>query len=85
VTLLTIGVVTGLAGARDAVIDELGDVAQAMLGLDGSYTITYPLQLSIANNGGAPEVVGMASDSGFFDVLVYVDCGRVTTEIAPSP
>ena len=31
VTLLTIGVVSGLAAARDAVIDELGDVAQAMM------------------------------------------------------
>ena len=29
VTLLTIGVVSGLAAARDAVFDELGDVAQA--------------------------------------------------------
>jgi hypothetical protein len=63
----------------------LGDVAQAMLGLDGTYTITYPLQLAIADNGGAPQVVGLASDSGFFDVLVYQDCGRVTTEIAPQP
>src|SRR5687768_2455294 len=38
VTLLTIGIVSGLAGARDAIIDELGDVAQAMLALDQSYT-----------------------------------------------
>src|SRR4051812_37779509 len=34
VTLLTFGIVSGLAGARDAIIDELGDVAQAMLALD---------------------------------------------------
>jgi hypothetical protein len=33
VTLLTIGIVSGLAGAPDAIIDELGDVAQAMLAL----------------------------------------------------
>jgi Flp pilus assembly pilin Flp len=39
VTLLAIGVVGGLAGARDAVMDELGDVAEAMLALDGTYTI----------------------------------------------
>lgn len=38
-TLLVIGVIGGLAAARDAVIDELGDVAQAMLALDHSYTI----------------------------------------------
>lgn len=31
VTLLTIGIVSGLAAARDAIVDELGDAAQAML------------------------------------------------------
>jgi Flp pilus assembly pilin Flp len=85
VTLLAIGVVGGLAGARDAVMDELGDVAEAMLALDGTYTIAYPLELQIAENGGAPVVVGRASDSGFFDVLIVQDCARVTTEIAPVP
>jgi Flp pilus assembly pilin Flp len=86
VTLLTIGVVAGLAGARDAMIDELGDVAQGMLALDNTYLIAYPLELQISgNNGGATAVVGRASDSGFFDVLVYEDCGRVNTEIAPQP
>ena len=82
VTLLAIGVVGGIAAARDAIVDELGDVAQAMLALDGTYLIHMPLELSIAHNGGAPVVVGRASDSGFFDVLVFQDCGRVTTEIA---
>lgn len=75
-TLLTIGVVGGLAAARDAVIDELGDVAQAMLGIDDSYTISYPLQVSISNNGGPAIVVGQASDSGFLDAAVFSDCGR---------
>src|SRR5687768_12998587 len=28
-TLLTIGIVSGLTAARDAIIDELGDIAQA--------------------------------------------------------
>jgi Flp pilus assembly pilin Flp len=40
VTLLTIGIVGGLAGARDAIIDELGDVAEAAQGIDQSYTIS---------------------------------------------
>ena len=31
VTLLTIGIVGGVAAARDAIIDELGDVALAMI------------------------------------------------------
>jgi hypothetical protein len=82
-TLLVIGIVGGLAAARDAVIDELGDVAQAMLALDGSYTISYPLQLAVSSNGGPPVVVGKASDSGFIDVLVFRDCDRLLQEIAP--
>lgn len=84
-TLLVISVVGGLAGARDAIIDELGDAAQAMLALDNSYTIAYPLQLSI--DTGHPQlgtgVVGLASDSSFNDVLVFTDCQRGTTEVAP--
>ena len=47
VTLLTIGIVSGLTAARDAIIDELGDVAQAMLALDQSYTIDFPLDLDV--------------------------------------
>ena len=47
VTLLTIGVVGGIAAARDAIIDELGDVAQAMLALDQSYTILHPLMVEV--------------------------------------
>jgi Flp pilus assembly pilin Flp len=71
VTLLTIGIVSGLAGARDAIIDELGDVAQAMLALDQSYTIDFPLAVLVhtANTSSA-------SDSSFVDALIYVDCGR---------
>ena len=44
-TLLTLGIVAGLAAARDAIIDEFGDVAQAMLALDHSMTIDFPLQV----------------------------------------
>lgn len=84
-TLLVISIVGGLAAARDAIIDELGDAAQAMLALDNSYTIAYPLQLSIdtghAQLGTGP--VGLASDSGFEDVQVFSDCARVPREAAP--
>jgi Flp pilus assembly pilin Flp len=72
VTLLTIGIVSGLAGARDAIIDELGDVAQAMLALDQSYTICFPLEIIVH----APDC-GAASDSAFTDAAFYEDCGRV--------
>src|SRR4051812_8294630 len=67
-TLLVVGVVGGLAAARDAITDELGDVAEAMLALDGSYTIDWPLQLAVSDDGSPPVVVGLASDSGFIDV-----------------
>jgi hypothetical protein len=82
-TLLVVGVVGGLAAARDAMIDELGDVAQGMLALDGSYTIAYPLQLAISDDGSPPQVVGLASDSGFTDVLVFRDCERTLQEQVP--
>jgi Flp pilus assembly pilin Flp len=38
-TLLVIGVISGLTGARDAVIDELGDVAHAAVSFDQSYSV----------------------------------------------
>lgn len=73
VTLLTIGIVSGVAGARDAIIDELGDVAQAMLALDQSYTIDFPLSVIVH----APTT-SSASDSSFVDALAFTDCGRTT-------
>ena len=73
VTLLTIGVVSGLAAARDAVIDELGDVAQAMMALDQSYTIDFPLAIDVHTTSTSG-----ASDSGFIDASDYTDCARVT-------
>jgi Flp pilus assembly pilin Flp len=82
VTLVVIGAVGGVAAARDAISDELGDVAQAMLALDGTYTIQMPLELAISTDGGAAVVVGRASDSGFFDVAVFRDCDRVDNEVA---
>jgi len=74
VTLLTIGIVSGLAGARDAIIDELGDVAQAMLCLDQSYTISFPLNVDVHTIDSSS-----ASDSSFIDALFYFDCDRTTT------
>ncbi|HZN35329.1 MAG TPA: hypothetical protein VFB80_15980 [Pirellulaceae bacterium] len=71
VTLLTIGIVSGLTGARDAIIDELGDVAQAMLALDQSYTISFPLDVDVHIDDPSS-----ASDSGFTDAALFVDCAR---------
>jgi Flp pilus assembly pilin Flp len=71
VTLLTIGIVSGISAARDAIIDELGDVAQAMLSLDQSYTIDFPLNVDVHLDDSSS-----ASDSSFTDALIYTDCAR---------
>ncbi len=73
VTLLTIGIVGGIAAARDAIIDEFGDVAQAMLALDQSYTIDFPLTVFVHDVAAAG---GSASDSSFTDAADYSDCDR---------
>ena len=78
VTMLTIGIVGGIAAARDAIIDELGDVAQAMMAVDQSYTIEHPLGILVHTGpSGAAGPTG-SSDSSFIDVAVYQDCGRVS-------
>jgi Flp pilus assembly pilin Flp len=71
-TLLTLGIVAGVAAARDAIIDELGDAAQAMLALDHSMTIDFPLQIIVHDNTD----ISSASDSSFTDALAYSDCSR---------
>ncbi len=68
VSLLVIGIVAGLSGARDAVVDELGDVAQGMLALDQSMTIDQPLGVQVHNNE-----LSSGSDSSFVDALFYAD------------
>jgi len=71
-TVMVIGVVAGLAAARDAIIDEFGDVAQAMLAVDHSMTIAFPLQTIVHN----PDDPSSASDSAFTDARFYSDCAR---------
>jgi hypothetical protein len=70
-TLLTLGIVGGLAAARDAIIDELGDTAQVMLAVDQSFHVALPLAAAVhAANGSA------SSDSTFTDAAAFTDCGR---------
>ena len=71
VTLLTIGIVGGIAGVRDAIIDEFGDVAQAMLNLDQSYTILHPLVFTVHD-----ALEQGASNSMFIDAAAFEDCNR---------
>lgn len=78
-TLLTIGIVSGLAAARDGVVDELGDVAQAMLAVDGSYLVSQPLAITVDPDGAGPapaQPMGGGSDSSFTDAMMYTDCDR---------
>jgi Flp pilus assembly pilin Flp len=82
-TLLVIGIVGGVAAGRDAIIDELGDVAQVMLAVDQSYTLAFPLQVSVHT-----PAASSASDTSFVDALLYVDCdttfpGPPDQQIAP--
>ena len=78
-TLLTIGIVSGLSAVRDATIDELSDVAEAMLSLDQSYTIDHPLNVDVHVADATA-----ASDSGFNDaVQLFNHCDR--TVLAGQP
>ncbi len=71
VTLLTIGIVSGLSAARDGIIDEFGDAAQAMVALDQSFTIDFPLNVDVHTTDPSSS-----SDSSFTDALIYTDCDR---------
>ncbi len=73
-TLLVIGIVSGVAAVRDGIIDELGDVAQMMLAVDQSYTISFPLNVDVHTVDATSS-----SDSSFTDALIYTDCDRDIT------
>jgi Flp pilus assembly pilin Flp len=75
-TLLTLGIVAGLAGARDAIIDELGDVAEAAQGFDQSYSLAA---VSIDFDGDmVADFTTNASDFEEDPLVdqVYTDCAR---------
>ena len=71
ISLLVIGIVGGVASVRDSIIDELGDVAQAMLAVDQSYTTLAPLVV-LAHDTGTQG----ASNNHFIDAAVFDDCER---------
>ena len=65
-TLLTIGIVSGLTAARDAIIDELGDVAEAAIHIDQSFTL-------------APDPTFGTGGFGYTDSLpAFTRCARGT-------
>jgi Flp pilus assembly pilin Flp len=78
-TVLVIGIVGGVATARNAIIDEFGDVAQTMLAVDQSYTIQFPLYAEVHTSNNST-----GSDTGFTDALIYVDCDVVAPGTIPN-
>ena len=70
VTLLTIGIVSGVTAARDAIIDELADVAEAAISIDQSYTLAdYTL--------GQITVFGSSyDDDTAADLAAFASCDR---------
>ena len=79
-TLLTIGIVSGLAGARDAIIDELGDVAEAAQGIDQSFSIAgVNVTFGTMGDPPTPITVFTMNASVFSETAadqVFTDCGR---------
>lgn len=66
-TLLVIGIVGGIAAARDAIIDELGDIAEAAISFNQSYSLDG---ITIG-----PITI---PDQVFTDTKpFYTECGRV--------
>ncbi len=75
ITVLVIGIVGGLSAVRDALITELGDVAEAMIALDQSYTILAPWEVT------TPDcLVDGASDSSYYD-QAYISEARGTNPL----
>ena len=75
-TLLTIGIVSGVTAARDAIIDEMGDVAEAAQAFDQSYSLAA---VTVFDNNNMLIFTAAASSymEGPEDV-VYADCTRTT-------
>jgi hypothetical protein len=79
VTLVVIGVVGGLCAARDAIIDELGDLAEAAQGIDQSYTLSGISLVNLNINGTL--FTSTAASSSFTETAAdqaFTDCGRAT-------
>lgn len=93
-SLLTVGVVSGVAAVRDAAIDEMGDLAQAMVSLDQSYYIQPPLAVQVHTVSGFGGFGGFgfsgfgvsgASSSAFVDAANFQDCNRVHMKVNEFP
>jgi Flp pilus assembly pilin Flp len=83
-TLVVIGIVSGLAAARDAVIDELGDVAEAAQGIDQSFSLAAQ-SIDFDGNGS----IDFTTNASVFiegpEDRVYTDCTRAAAPTGQSP
>lgn len=52
ITVMIIGIIGGYSAMRDAVIDEMGDVADAVIAVDQSFTTTAPTSCPAAGSWG---------------------------------
>jgi len=65
--IVVFGIVSGISAARDTIIDELGDMAQAVVGINQLFTFSGIPALGIPG-------------SSYTDIQATVtDCGRQTT------
>lgn len=68
ITLVVIGIVGGVAALRDGIIDELGDMTEAVVNIDQSFTIQANPRLGLPgfqyNDQPAPVNRGRGLDSG---------------------
>lgn len=83
VTLLTIGIVSGLAAARDAIIDELSDVAEAAISIDQSYSLDA---FVLMGDTFTITVFGSDfTDDTAADLAAFEDCDRASTPLGQGP
>ena len=80
VTLLTIGVVGGIAAVRDEIIAEFGDIAQAMHALDQSYIINYPLEITVHDRLASAAAANSKFVDNIDDSEDVFDCDRNDTD-----
>lgn len=86
ITLLVIGVVSGLTAARDAIIDELGDLAQAAGAIDQSFSLAASVVISDADDSPPNSLVFQTNPSVFTDSsLIFTSCSRVNQPIGQPP
>jgi hypothetical protein len=76
-TLLTIGVVGGLAAARDAIIDELGDLAEAAQGIDQSFSLAA-VAIDFDGDGNIDFTTEVSEFEEEPADAVFTDCGRTS-------